>query len=342
GEKPWNQWDKGLAHREPRALQRAEKELATEISYHQFVQYLFYGQWGEIKQAANEAGIEIIGDIPIFVSQDSADVWANQNLFYLDDAGEPTVVSGVPPDYFSETGQLWGNPLYRWDRMREDGYAWWVERITLALTQADAVRIDHFRGFEAYWEIEAGEETAKNGRWVEGPGEDLFKVLRKELGTGGELPLIAEDLGDITPEVHELRKKVGLPGMKVLQFGFSHPENYFLPHNYDAENYVVYTGTHDNDTTPGWWNSASQDERALVRGYLGTEYFSVWDLIRLAHSSVARRAIVPMQDILQLGSEARMNTPGTATGNWGWRMDETSLTPQLATRLRRLTQTYGR
>ncbi len=342
GEKPWNHWDEGLARREARTLQRAEKELAAEVSYHQFVQYLFYRQWGEVKRAANEAGIEVIGDIPIFVSQDSADVWANQDLFYLDDSGEPTVVSGVPPDYFSETGQLWGNPLYRWDRMREDGYAWWVERTKMALTQADAVRIDHFRGFEAYWEIAAGEETTKNGRWVEGPGEDLFGVLRKELGTGNSLPLIAEDLGDITPEVHELRKKIGLPGMKVLQFGFSHPENYFLPHNYDGADYVVYTGTHDNDTTSGWWTSASQDERALVRGYLGTEYVSVWDLIRLAHSSVARRAVVPMQDVLGLGSEARMNTPGTASGNWSWRMEESALIPSLADRLRRLTRTYGR
>jgi 4-alpha-glucanotransferase len=343
GGKPWNRWEKGLARREPRALARAKRELAGEVLYHQFVQHLFFRQWGEVKEAANAAGIEVVGDLPIFVSHDSVDVWANGDLFYLDDAGEPSVVAGVPPDYFSETGQLWGNPLYRWDRMREDGYAWWAERIKMALTQADAVRIDHFRGFEAYWEVPAGEETATCGRWVEGPGAGLFDALRSALGTGGlPLPLIAEDLGDITPEVHALRKAVGLPGMKVLQFGFSHPGNYFLPHNYDGPNYVAYTGTHDNDTTLGWWSSADPEERAFARRYLGREYASAWDFIRLAYSSIAERVIVPMQDALELGSESRMNVPGTAEGNWAWRMDRSALAPELAGRLRKLAETYGR
>lgn len=339
---PWSRWERSLAHREPGALRRAGAELAEEIEYHEFVQFLFFSQWKDVKQAANEAGIEVIGDLPIFVSHDSTDVWANQELFYLDGSGQPTVVSGVPPDYFSETGQLWGNPLYRWDRMRSEGYSWWVERMRMALTLCDAVRVDHFRGFEAYWEIPAGEGTAKNGRWIEGPGLDLFDTLRSELGTGGVLPLIAEDLGDITPEVHTLRKKAGLPGMKVLQFGFSEPENPFLPHNYDGLDYVVYTGTHDNDTTAGWWRTAASETRALARVYLGKEYVSVWDFIRLAYSSVAERAIIPMQDVLELGSGTRMNTPGTVSGNWSWRMDEAALTPDLAGRLRSLAETYAR
>jgi len=341
-DEPWSRWERSLARREPGALRRAGTELAEEIEYHEFVQFLFFSQWKSVKQAANEAGIEVIGDLPIFVSHDSTDVWANQDLFYLDESGEPTVLSGVPPDYFSETGQLWGNPLYRWDRMRADGYSWWVERMRMALTLCDAVRVDHFRGFEAYWEIQAGEETAKNGQWIEGPGLDLFETLRSKLGTAGELPLITEDLGDITPQVHALRKKAGLPGMKVLQFGFSGPDNPFLPHNYEGADYVVYTGTHDNDTTAGWWRSATQEERILARRYLGREHTSVWDFIRLAYLSTADRAIVPMQDVLGLGSETRMNTPGTPSGNWGWRMEASALTPELAGRLRSLAEIYGR
>jgi len=335
----WTGWEGGLARRDPRALTRAREELREEISYHEFVQYLFFRDWMEVKAAANVAGVEVVGDVPIFLAHDSADVWANRELFHLDDAGDPTVVSGVPPDYFSETGQLWGNPLYRWDRMAEDGYSWWVERMRMALSLCDVVRLDHFRGFEAYWEIQATETTAKNGRWVKGPGENFFAALRKALK---ELPIIAEDLGDISPEVEDLRDTLRLPGMKVLQFAFSGPDNPHLPHNFAGENWIAYTGTHDNDTTAGWWATASDEERAFARHYLGKEYVSARDFVRLAYASTARRAVVPMQDLLESGSEARMNTPGTASGNWRWRMNETALAPELANRLRDLAHTYGR
>jgi len=339
GGEPWSRWDEGLARREPRSLARAHEELRGEVAYHEFVQYLFFRDWGTVKAAANAAGIEVMGDVPIFLAHDSADVWANQELFYLDEVGEPTVVAGVPPDYFSDTGQLWGNPLYRWGRMAADGYSWWVERMRMALSLCDVVRLDHFRGFEAYWEIKAGEMTAKNGRWVKGPGEKLFAALRKSLG---ELPIIAEDLGDISPDVEVLRDALDLPGMKVLQFAFSDPDNPHLPHNFAGEDWVAYTGTHDNDTTAGWWATASDEERAFARRYLGKEYASARDFVRLAYASTARRVIVPMQDLLESGSESRMNTPGTASGNWRWRMSETALTPELASRLRDLAHTYGR
>jgi 4-alpha-glucanotransferase len=339
GGRPWTRWGEGLSGREPAALKRASRELEEEVRFHEFVQYLFFAHWGDVKKAANEADVEVIGDIPIFVSHDSADVWANQDLFFLDKDHEPDVVAGVPPDYFSETGQLWGNPLYNWGRMREDGYSWWVARMRMALTLYDAVRIDHFRGFEAYWEIPAGSETAQEGQWVKGPGDEVFRAFEKALG---ELPIIAEDLGEITPEVEELRDRLGLPGMKVLQFAFSGPDNGFLPHDYRDANWVVYTGTHDNDTTAGWWNSASPTERSFARRYLGRAYVSVWDFITLAHASVAARAIVPMQDLLELGAEYRMNTPGTPEGNWAWRLEESALTPDLSDRVRELTETYGR
>ncbi len=337
---PWNQWETGLREREPEALARARRELAEEIRFHEYVQYRFFRDWEDVRKKAGAAGVEIVGDLPIFVSHDSADVWANQRLFQLDKRGEPTVVAGVPPDYFSETGQLWGNPLYDWGRMREEGYRWWVERIRMSLTLYDSVRIDHFRGFEAYWEIPAGEETAAGGRWVKGPGREVFDALAAELG---ELPIIAEDLGEITTGVEELRDTLNLPGMKVLQFAFSDPDNPHLPHNYAAGgNWVVYTGTHDNDTTAGWWAAAAAEERSFARGYLGEEYVTVRGLIRLAYSSTAARAITPMQDLLGLGTEARMNRPGAAEGNWRWRLEETELTDELADSLRDLAQTYGR
>ncbi len=335
----WNLWDDGLVKREPDALEKARRELAGEVRYHQFVQYLFFDHWTDVKEAANEVGIEVIGDIPIFVSHDSADVWARQSLFHLDDSGSPTVVAGVPPDYFSETGQLWGNPLYDWESMERDGYSWWVERMRMALTLYDVVRIDHFRGFEAYWEIPADAETAREGRWVKGPGKDVFRALEDGLG---ELPIIAEDLGEITPEVEALRDELGLPGMKVLQFAFSGPDNAFLPHEYGDANWVIYTGTHDNDTTAGWWRSADPEGRSFARRYLGKEYVSVPDFIRLAYASVAEKAVVPMQDFLELGPEHRMNTPGTTEGNWSWRLEESALTPELAKRLKSLSETYGR
>lgn len=340
---PWVRWERGLARREPTALKKAQRELSDEISRHEFVQYLFYEHYGTVKKAANEAGVEIVGDLPIFVSHDSADVWANQRLFYLDDEGNPTVVAGVPPDYFSETGQLWGNPLYRWDVMEEEGYAWWSSRLGQALTLYDATRIDHFRGFEAYWEVPSTARTAKEGHWVEGPGLKLFRALGDSLGDAeGGLPLIAEDLGLITPPVEELRDAAGLPGMKVLQFAFSGPDNPYLPHNFRDANLVAYTGTHDNDTTAGWWTSASEDEKRFARRYLGKEDVSVWDFVRLAHASVAARSIIPMQDALSLGSESRMNTPGEASGNWAWRMKGDETTKTIAKKLREVTELYGR
>lgn len=339
GGEPWNRWPPGLARREEGALAEAGRELAAEVEFHEFAQYLFDEHWGEVRRAARRAGVEIVGDIPIFVSHDSADVWANQELFHLDAPGEPSVVAGVPPDYFSETGQLWGNPLYDWERVAEEGYEWWVRRVRRALGLYDAVRVDHFRGFSAHWEIPAGAESAKEGRWVEGPGAKLFRRLEKELG---ELPIIAEDLGEITAEVEALRDGLGLPGMKVLQFGFSGPDNHFLPHNYGHENWVVYTGTHDNDTIAGWWRAAPQADREFARRYLGREYAGVEDFIRLAYASTARRAVIPLQDHLGLGSEARMNTPGTTRGNWSWRLAGGELSAELATGLREMTRTYGR
>ncbi|WP_084709268.1 4-alpha-glucanotransferase [Rubrobacter aplysinae] len=339
GGEPWSRWPGGLAGRESDALAEARRELAGEIGFHEFVQYLFDEHWGEVRRAARGAGVEIVGDLPIFVSHDSADVWANQGLFHLDEGGEPSVVAGVPPDYFSETGQLWGNPLYDWERMAGEGYAWWVRRMRRALELYDAVRVDHFRGFAAHWEIPAEAESAKRGRWVEGPGRALFDKLEKELG---ELPVIAEDLGEITAEVEALRDGLGLPGMKVLQFAFSGPDNHFLPHNYGHEEWVVYTGTHDNDTTAGWWTSASREEREYARRYLGREYAGVEDLIRLAYASTARRAVVPMQDHLGLGSGTRMNTPGTTEGNWSWGLSGGELTTELASGIREKARIYGR
>ena len=338
----WVRWDREISQREPGALKEARRELSDDVLRHEFVQYLFYEHYGTVKEAANEAGVEVVGDLPIFVSHDSTDVWANQRLFYLDDEGGPTVVAGVPPDYFSETGQLWGNPLYRWDVMEEEGYAWWVSRLSQALTLYDATRIDHFRGFESYWEIPATAETAKKGRWVEGPGLKLFHALRDALGDKDGLPLIAEDLGIITPAVEQLRDAAGLPGMKVLQFAFSGPDNPYLPHGYRDANLVAYTGTHDNDTTAGWWASASEEEKRFARRYLGKEDVSVLDFVRLAHASVAARSIIPIQDALSLGSDSRMNTPGEASGNWSWRMKGNELTKPLARELREVTELYNR
>jgi 4-alpha-glucanotransferase len=337
----WSAWAPELVRRESAALAAARRDLGDHVDFYRFCQYRFFEDWGALKREANAAGVRIIGDLPIFVAYDSADAWANQGLFFLDEAGQPTVVAGVPPDYFSATGQLWGNPLYRWDAMAKDDYAWWVARLRMSLTMFDLARIDHFRGFEAYWEIPAGEETAVNGRWVKGPGAAFFEAIRAQLG---ELPIIAEDLGLITEEVVALRERFGLPGMLVLQFAPSDPQNAYLPHNHERNN-VVYSGTHDNDTTRGWWKGASDDERAFVRRYLGhavTRRTIAWEFIRLAFASVARTAIVPLQDVLNLGSEARMNTPGVAGGNWGWRYEEGALTPELAGRLRDLTELYAR
>lgn len=334
-------WDKDIRLRDPAALERLGKELADEIEFRKYVQYLFFDQWFKLKNYANERGIKIIGDAPIFVAYDSAEVWANEELFYLDENGKPVAVAGVPPDFFSSTGQRWGNPLYRWEVMAQRKYAWWVRRIKFTLTTVDILRLDHFRGFEAYWEVPASEDTAINGRWVPGPGAALFERLNEELG---ELPIIAEDLGIITEEVEALRDQFHLPGMKVLQFAFGDDStNPYLPHNYDSPNVVVYTGTHDNDTTLGWYNSLGEEEKLKVRNYVAHDGSDIaWYVMRCAYSSIADMAVVPLQDPLRLGNEARMNVPGVTGGNWDWRFRAEMLTPQLAEEMRNMTATYRR
>jgi 4-alpha-glucanotransferase len=337
---PWHEWDPDLRLRRPTALEQARAQLKKTIDFHLAVQFLFWRQWGQLRQYANERGVRIVGDIPIFVALDSADVWANQGSFQLDEEGLPTVVAGVPPDAFSDTGQRWGNPLYRWDTLQKEGYRWWIERFRAALFTFDVVRIDHFRGFAGYWEIPAEEETAVHGRWVKGPGARLFAAARAALGV---LPIVVEDLGEITDDVLELRDQLGYPGMKVFQFAFdSGPTNPYLPHNH-VPNAVVYTGTHDNDTTLGWWESAGDDTKHYIRQYLSVDGDDiVWDLIRAAYRSVADLAIVPMQDVLELGSEARMNFPGRSEGNWAWRLVPGQLREDQAIHLRELAHIYGR
>ena len=313
----WPDWDPALVRRDPETLDGWRQALSAEIGYHCFTQYLFEQQWQRLHRYASEKGLSIIGDLPIFVGHDSADVWSNQELFYLDPAGQPTVVAGVPPDYFSPTGQRWGNPLYRWDLMAEHGYRWWVQRLSRVLSQVDEVRIDHFRGFVNYWEVPADEQTAINGRWLKGPGRGFFDAVAAAMGN---LPVIAEDLGMITEDVTDLRLELGLPGMTVLQFAFDgQPTNPHLPYNHER-NSVVYTGTHDNDTTLGWYSTASERETHRVRVYTGSDGSDIsWHLIRLAMTSVADLAIYPLQDMLSLGSWARMNSPGEAQANWAWR-----------------------
>ncbi|MEA2236313.1 MAG: 4-alpha-glucanotransferase [Thermoanaerobaculia bacterium] len=340
GGAPWTKWPAPLVVRDSEAMAAARNELADEIRFNEYTQWLFFKQWAAVREAAKERGIRIMGDIPIYVAADSADVWANREIFQLGDNGEPDVVAGVPPDYFSETGQRWGNPLYRWDLLRETSYAWWVSRFRAALRFADLLRVDHFRGFEAYWEIPANEPTAINGRWMPGPGRPLFDAIREALGG---LPVVAEDLGHITAEVHELRKAIGVPGMKILQFAFAQPNSPHLPHHYDA-NTVVYTGTHDNDTARGWYDQSSAEERHAAALYLGacTAEELPWTLIRTAYTSVADTAIVPAQDILSLGNEARMNLPGEEKDNWSWRLADGALTEELADKLRALAEISGR
>ncbi|HEY7156863.1 MAG TPA: 4-alpha-glucanotransferase [Gemmataceae bacterium] len=336
----WFDWPEEFIHREPAALTRARQELSEPIELHRFRQFLFYHQWDALKQYAQERGVRLIGDVPIFVAGDSADVWTNPELFLLDERRRPAVVSGVPPDYFSKTGQLWGNPLYDWEAHRRTGYAWWIARMRAALAQVNLVRLDHFRGFEAYWEVPAGEATAENGRWVKGPGVDLLAALRQALGG---LPVIAEDLGVITPEVRDLRLQFDLPGMRILQFAFGGAlEKRFQPHRHER-NTVVYTGTHDNDTTHGWHEALTADERRFFRGYApSTDGDVSWDLIRLAWMSVADYAITPLQDVLSLNSKARMNRPGQPSGNWRWRYRSDMLADRLLDRLARFTEMYER
>jgi 4-alpha-glucanotransferase len=339
GAAPWWEWDGPLARREKTAMRKARRDLGREIRFHQFEQFLFFTQWRFVREAARARGISILGDVPIYVACDSADVWANRELFQLDEAGRPAVVAGVPPDYFSATGQRWGNPIYRWDKLRETGYQWWITRIRTNLQLADLIRLDHFRAFAAYWEIPAHEPTAVNGRWMPGPGRDLFDAIRQSLGS---LPLVAEDLGFITPEVHELRESLGLPGMKILQFAFSQPDSPHLPHRYRLHT-MAYTGTHDNDTANGWFEHAHPNEREMARTYLGANGMDFsWTLIRAAYTSVAETAIVPVQDILGLGSAARMNRPGADIDNWSWRLQPAALTREHAERLRRLAEISGR
>lgn len=349
----WTLWDEALRRRDSHALAEKTRKLSAKLNAFKYWQFEFFRQWQALKKYCADRAIRFMGDLPIYVAHDSADVWAHPELFHLDEHGSPTVVSGVPPDYFSATGQLWGNPIYRWDLMAAHGYTWWIDRFRGALALCDRVRLDHFRGFEAYWEIPAGSPTAVHGKWVKGPGEPLLLALQNAFGA---LPIVAENLGVITPEVENLRHKFGLPGMSLLQFAFGKdPQGpSFRPHNY-ARDLVAYTGGHDNDTTVGWWSSSGaadstrtpedvREEHAFARAYLGLrEHDEIqWAMIRAVLASVADTAIIPLQDVLGLGSEARMNLPGTVSGNWKWRFRSEMLTGALSARLRSLTTMYDR
>ena len=341
GGAPWTDWPSKLAHRDPVSLAAMWVELADEINLTMFLQYVFFRQWGSLLTYANDAGIQIIGDIPIFVSMDSADIWANPELFALDKDGTPVGVAGVPPDYFSETGQLWGNPLYKWSAHKETDFKWWCQRVNATLRFVDIIRIDHFRGFESFWSVPYGAETAIDGKWLEGPGRALFEALEAKLG---QLPIIAEDLGIITPEVESLRTGLKLPGMKVLQFAFD-PEarSEYLPHLYEDSRTVVYTGTHDNDTTKGWYENATEAEKDYLRRYLNISGENVaWDMIRLAFSSIGAFAVVPIQDVMNLGSKDRMNQPGSAMGWWRFRYTQDMLLEKYQKQLEYLSELFHR
>jgi 4-alpha-glucanotransferase len=340
GSNSWVEWPAALRDRNPAVLRKARRRHKDVLERVCFEQFVFYRQWQALKDYANRQGVFLFGDLPIFVAHDSADVWAQQDYFQLDDNGRATVVAGVPPDYFSATGQRWGNPHYRWERMQQDEFQWWVARFKTQLQLFDLVRIDHFRGFESYWEIPAGHDTAMDGRWVQAPGDALFKVLRSHFDP---LPVVAEDLGLITPEVEALRLRHGFPGMKILQFAFDGgPANPYLPHNHHHLA-VAYTGTHDNDTTVGWYNALPPDMRRRVDEYLHSMGEPMpWPLIRAALASVTILAVVPMQDVLALGGEHRMNTPGRPNGNWRWRFGWDQVSAAMAPHLRRLTDIYGR
>ncbi|MBM2824521.1 MAG: 4-alpha-glucanotransferase [Dehalococcoidales bacterium] len=347
----WHTWAEDIRRRQPAAMEGWRQKLEDQIGGHKYQQYHFFQQWSALKKYCRDREVRLIGDMPIFVALDSAEVWSHPELFFLDENGQPTVVAGVPPDYFSRTGQLWGNPVYCWDEMAGDGYRWWIERFQAMLSMVDIIRLDHFRGFEKYWEVPATETTAVNGRWVAGPGAGFFAAIEQALG---KLPIIAEDLGVITAEVDTLREQFDFPGMKVLQFAFGSDDkgNRHQPHNYER-NCVVYTGTHDNNTTIGWFNEEAgaatlsreerEQERRLALDYLGTDGHEInWDFIRLALLSVADTAIIPLQDVLGLGSQARMNQPGASNGNWRWRFTMAMLTEEIKDRLKRLTTIYGR
>lgn len=338
--KNWSDWEHLLAIRKHSALEHIDNLLQNDILYHQYLQFQFYKQWMNLKDYANKNGISIIGDIPIFVAYDSADVWANPDIFYLDEEGLPVEVAGVPPDYFSETGQLWGNPLYDWKELSRRDFDWWVERFRISLTLCDIIRVDHFRGFEAFWAIPYGSENAIHGKWKKAAGGDMFRAVKRELG---KLPIIAEDLGIITPDVEALRDKFEFPGMKVLQFAFTNTaKEAFLPHNH-KRNCVVYPGTHDNDTCWGWFDTCPEKEKEYFLRYANSDSQEIhWDFIRLAMSSVAEMAIFALQDAMGLGTEARMNMPSTKEGNWEWRFTEDMLTSEMITRLKGMSTDYGR
>ena len=337
---PWTHWTERLRHRHSTTLEAYRRDHAESLLFHEFVQFVYSNQWTALRAYANERSVRIMGDVPIFVAHDSADVWSHPHLFHLNEYGEPTAAAGVPPDYFSPTGQLWGNPLYDFAAVRAEGFQWWIDRFRRVFDQVDIVRIDHFRGFAAHWSIPAGSETAINGKWTRAPGAELFHALRRALG---DLPIVAEDLGIITPDVEELRNAFDFPGMKVLQFAFGDtPANPYLPHNF-TRNCAVYTGTHDNDTTLGWHHSLNNDVLHNVHSYMGTDGHDIaWDLIRLALGSVADTAIIPLQDLLSLDSRARMNTPGKAEGNWSWRVHPHQVTDGLGDRLREETRRFNR
>ena len=350
-QKSWQEWDEPLKLRRPEALEKARKELDDEIFAQKFYQFAFFRQWESLKKYANENEVKIVGDVPIFVALDSADVWCNPAQFKLNEDGSPTTVAGVPPDYFSKTGQLWGNPIYNWDNMRADGFGWWTARVRFTLKMVDIVRVDHFRGFAASWEVPGGDETAERGEWVNVPGMELFQTLKERIG---ELPFWAEDLGVITPDVEALRDSFGFPGMRILQFAFGgDAKNLDLPHNY-IKNSVAFTGTHDNDTTVGWFNSVAgkgsgrdeaqiEKERRFCLDYLNTDGAEIqWDFVRAVWASVAETAIAPMQDLLGLGTEARMNLPASTSGNWSWQCKPGDFSDEIAERLKHLTEIYGR
>lgn len=336
----WNHWPRDLAQRKPSSLETIRQDMAVDLQIRSALQFAFYEQWQALRRYCSQRSIRIVGDVAIFVNHDSADVWTHPHLFRLDENLDPEVVAGVPPDFFSATGQRWGNPLYRWDVMKAEGYAWWIDRLRWATRNSDYIRLDHFRGFDQFWEIPASDPTAVNGRWVDGPRDDLFQKLREALGG---LPFFAEDLGYITPEVHALRERLQIPGMAVLQFGFGDEgAHIYLPHR--AAGKVIYTGTHDNNTTVGWWNSgATEHERRQAEAYLGKCDDGIhWAFIRAAQSSPAALSIIPLQDMLGLGSEARMNTPSLHGGNWKWRCTPAQLTPELSAKLALLAEVTDR
>jgi 4-alpha-glucanotransferase len=338
--KAWWDWKKPLKNRETKAINAFKASHHDSIEYFQFVQFIVFNQWLQLKSYANQHGVLIFGDLPIYVSLDSTDVWANRKQFDLDKNGNPASVAGVPPDYFSETGQRWGNPLYNWKKMEKENFRWWVDRMRSQYELFDLIRIDHFRGLQAYWEVPAEEDTAINGKWVEAPGHALLTTLQSSFGG---LPLVAEDLGTITEEVYALRNAFDIPGMKILQFAFDrNPDNPYLPHNHERDS-VVYTGTHDNNTTLAWYEGLDSDSQDYICQYLGKEKPDMpWTLIRTALASVANLAIIPMQDILGLGKGYRMNTPGTTENNWAWRFDWPQIQDSLIQDLRHLNKLYSR